>query len=224
MRGEVLKPDGASGTGLILGEDGRRYDFTTARVHKGAALAEGSPVDFIALGQDARDIYPLTGARPAISNTGIDAAYAPAVAGKRDSMIRYYTGVLSRNYFKFSGRARRAEYWGYLLLFVISLVVLFLIDTMISSAFFGLDAYGSPNFFPMLTALFYIYNVIPGIALTVRRLHDQDMSGWLYLISFIPYIGMLIIFILMFFDSRAAPNKHGASPKYGAAQTVDVFA
>lgn len=224
MRGEVLKPDGTSGPGLILGEDGRRYHFTTARVHKGAVLAEGSPVDFIALGEDARDIYPLTGKRPAISNTGIDAAYAPAIAGRRDSLFKYYTAVITRNYFNFSGRARRAEYWGYLLFFVITLVVLFFIDAVISAAFFGLDAYGSPNFVPMLTALFYLYNVIPGIALTVRRLHDQDMSGWLYLITIVPYIGSLIIFILMFFDSRAAPNKHGASPKYGAAQTVDVFA
>lgn len=224
MRGEVLKPDSASGTGLILGEDGRRYHFIAAHVHKGAALAEGSPVDFIALGDDARDIYLLTGARPAIPNTGIDAAYTPAVAADRDSLFKYYIGVFTRNYFNFNGRARRAEYWGYLLFFLLTLALLFLFDRLISNAFFGQDAYGSPVFIPILTALFYLYNIIPGIALTVRRLHDQDMSGWLYLITIVPYIGSLIIFILMFFDSRAAPNKHGASPKYGAAQTADVFA
>ena len=50
------------------------------------------------------------------------------------------------------------------------------------------------------------------------------MSGWLYLLNLIPYIGPIILFILMFFDSRPSPNKHGVSPKYGGAQTVDVFA
>jgi uncharacterized membrane protein YhaH (DUF805 family) len=224
MRGEVLKPDDATGTGLILGEDGKRYHYTAARVHKGAALAAGSPVDFIALGEDARDIYPLGIRQAAAVNTSIDAAYIPAVAAKSDGLLKYFIRVLTRNYFKFSGRARRAEFWGYLVFFVVTLVGLVVADAFISEAFFGVDTFGNSNFVPILSGLFYIYTVIPGIALTVRRLHDQDMSGWLYLISFIPYIGMLIIFILMFFDSRAAPNKHGASPKYGAAQTVDVFA
>lgn len=224
MRGEVLKPDDATGPGLILGEDGKRYHFTSARVHKGAALAPGSPVDFIALGEDARDIYPLGRMLSPVVNTSIDAAYTPAVAAKSEGMLKYFFRALTRNYFKFSGRARRAEYWGYILFFVISLVGLLFIDGVISAAFFGSDNYGNPEFVPILTVLFYIYNVIPDIALTVRRLHDQDMSGWLYLVNFIPYLGGLIIFILMFFDSRTAPNKHGVSPKYGAAQTVDVFA
>jgi flagellar biosynthesis/type III secretory pathway M-ring protein FliF/YscJ len=50
MRGEVLKPDDATGPGLILGEDGKRYQFTSARVHKGAALAAGAGGDPAATG------------------------------------------------------------------------------------------------------------------------------------------------------------------------------
>ncbi len=224
MRGEVLKPEDASGPGLILGEDGKRYHFTNARVHRGAALAAGAAVDFIGLGEDARDIYPLasTGSPPPNINT--DAAYIPAVAAKSEGMFRYFLRALSRNYIQFYGRARRAEYWGYVLFLVLALVLFLLIDAVISVAFFGVDTAGDPNFFPILTVLFYLYSVIPGIAVTIRRLHDQDMSGWLYLLNFVPYIGGIIIFILMFFDSRAQPNKHGPSPKYGAAQTVDVFA
>lgn len=228
MRGEVLKPDDADGPGLILGADGQRYHFTTARVHKGAALAEGSPVDFIALGTDARDVYPLTGGPAKLPVTEPDAAhapaYAPASAARRDSLFKYYMRVMSRDYFRFSGRARRAEYWGYLLFFVITLILLFVTDALISAVFNGLGSYEDPVFFPFLAGIFYLYNIVPGIALTVRRLHDQNMSGWLYLITLVPYIGPLIIFILMFFDSRTDPNKHGPSPKYGAAQTADVFA
>ncbi len=224
MRGEVLKPDDASGTGLILGEDGKRYHFTTARVHKAAALAAGAPVDFIGLGEDARDIYPLASPRSPPPNINTDAAYIPAVAAKSDGMFRYFLRALSKNYFRFYGRARRAEYWGYILFLLLTLVALFIVDALISAAFFGMDTYGEPNFFPILTGLFYLYSVIPGISVTVRRLHDQDMSGWLYLLNIVPYIGGIILFILMFFDSRPNPNKHGASPKYGGAQTVDVFA
>jgi uncharacterized membrane protein YhaH (DUF805 family) len=223
MRGEVLKPDDASGTGLILGEDGKRYHFTTARVHKGAALAAGAPVDFIGLGEDARDIYPLASPQSPPPNINTDAAYIPAVPAKSDGMFRYFLRALSKNYFQFYGRARRAEYWGFLLLTIVTLIVLFIVDALISTAFFGVDTYGDPNFFPLLTGLFYLYSLIPGMAVTIRRLHDQDMSGWLYLLNIVPYIGGIVLFILMFFDSRPNPNKHGASPKYGAAQTVHVF-
>ncbi|MFN7165190.1 MAG: DUF805 domain-containing protein [Hyphomonas sp.] len=224
MRGEVLKPDDAAGTGLILGEDGKRYHFTTARVHKGAALAAGAPVDFIGLGEDARDIYPLASPRSPPPNINTDAAYTPAVAAKSEGMFRYFVRALSKNYFQFYGRARRAEYWGFILFCILTLIGLFIVDAMISTAFLGVDTYGGSNFFPLLTGLFYLYSIIPGIAVTIRRLHDQDMSGWLYLLNVVPYIGGIILFILMFFDSRPNPNKHGPSPKYGAAQTVDVFA
>jgi uncharacterized membrane protein YhaH (DUF805 family) len=130
---------------------------------------------------------------------------------------------MTKNYFQFYGRARRAEYWGYVLFLLLSLVVLFIGDAMISAFFFNNGTSDEPVFLPILTVLFYLFNVIPSIAITIRRLHDQDMSGWLYLVNFIPYIGGIIIFILMWFDSRPNPNKHGSSPKYGAAQTVQVF-
>ena len=224
MRGEVLKPDDATGPGLILGEDGKRYHFTSARVHKGAALSPGSPVDFIALGEDARDIYPLGRTPSPAINTSIDAAYAPAVATKSEGMLKYFFRALSRNYFQFYGRARRAEYWGYTLFYVVTLIVCFVADAVVSAAVFGAYADGEDGFLPIFMGLFYLYSLIPGISITVRRLHDQDMSGWLYLLNLIPYIGPIILFILMFFDSRPSPNKHGVSPKYGGAQTVDVFA
>jgi uncharacterized membrane protein YhaH (DUF805 family) len=224
MRGEVLKPDDAEGPGLILGEDGKRYHFTAARVHRSAALPAGAAVDFIALGEDARDIYPLSGGRPVLPPPNTDAAYIPAVSTKSEGMFRYFLRALSRNYFQFYGRARRAEYWGYTLFYVITLIVCFIADSVVSAFVFSAYADSEYGFLPIFILLFYVYSIIPGISITVRRLHDQDMSGWLYLLNIIPYIGPIILFILMFFDSRPNPNKHGPSPKYGGAQTVDVFA
>lgn len=224
MRGEVLKPEDASGPGLILGVDGKRYHFTTAHVHRAAVLPAGAQVDFIGLGEDARDIYIVASAQSELPVTNTDAAYIPAVAAKSDGMLRYFLRALSRNYFQFYGRARRAEYWGYLFFYIVTLIVCFVADSVVSASVFIAYADGEAGFLPIFIVLFYFYSLIPGISITVRRLHDQDMSGWLYLINFIPYIGAIILFILMFFDSRPQPNKHGPSPKYGGAQTVDVFA
>lgn len=223
MRGEVLKPDEGDGQGIILGEDGRRYAFRTDRVHKRTLIAAGTPVDFITLGDEARDIYVLSAPATAPAKISPDAAYMPAISVPADNLFTYFLRALSRNYFKFEGRARRAEYWGYTLFFVIFLFVTFILDAILSASLFAISGNIADDFLPLLTTLSYLYCIIPGIAITVRRLHDQDMSGWLYLINGLPYIGGLIIFILMFFDSRPNPNKHGLSPKYGAAQTVNVF-
>lgn len=223
MRGEVLKPDDDTGPGLILGEDQRRYAFRTDRVHKRAALTAGTPVDFVSLGDEARDIYVLT--RPSTPPPAAlaDAAYADPIAAKAEGLFTYFIRTLTRNYFQFNGRARRAEYFGYFLYWVITLVVLLLADSFVTSQVLFGTSWGNPEFIPLLTTLFWLYSIIPGAAATIRRLHDQDISGWLYLIVFTPYIGGVILFILMFFDSRPNPNKHGPSPKYGPAQTIDVF-
>ncbi len=224
MRGEILKTDDDPGPGLILGEDGKRYTFLTARVHKGAALAAGAAVDFIALGEEARDIYALSPVAQKSGAPSIEAAYVPAVAAKSDGMFKYFWRGITGNYFKFSGRARRAEYFGYNLVFVCVLIALYMADIAISLIFFGYDGEGGGEVWPVLSLLFFVYCFIPGMAVTSRRLHDQEISAWLLLLYFLSYIGGIILFILMFFDSRVQPNKHGASPKYGGAQTVEVFA
>jgi uncharacterized membrane protein YhaH (DUF805 family) len=219
MRGDVLKPVEADGPGLILGEDGARYTFTPARVHKGAVLAPGAAVDFIPLGSEARDIYPLAAASPAPAPA---AATAPA-ATKADKPFSYFLRGLWKNYARFQGRARRTEYFGYNLFWTLILIVLLFADGLISTLYFGMYAGNEEAFTPILSFIYYILTLVPGISITVRRLHDQNTSGWFYLITFVPYIGGIILLIVMFRDSRRESNKHGPSPKYGAAQTADVF-
>lgn len=224
MRGEVLKPDDSDGTGLILGDDGKRYHFTTARVHKSAPLAAGTPVDFIALGDEARDIYML--ATQAITPPdGMPPRHdAPLAPARRDSLFKYFLRALSKNYFKFNGRARRAEYWGFVLFQIITLLLMLIPDSIVTALAYGTTDPDRIEFIPIFTVLFYIYSIIPGIAIAVRRLHDRDLTGWLYLLNITPYIGGLILFILMCLDSRRETNKHGPSPKYGSNAQVDTFA
>ena len=60
--------------------------------------------------------------------------------------------------------------------------------------------------------LFLLTSIIPGIAIIVRRFHDQDKSGWMYLLNFIPYIGGIIIFIFMLLEGTRGPNRFGEDP------------
>ena len=239
MRGQVLKADGSDGPGLILGDDGVRYTYEQAQVRGGGSLAPGQKVDFMGLGDEARDIYSLgpapqaTAPEPAPSVVSAPAAAVqaplsqpqaptappaygskpPAVPG--DGVWTYFIRSITKNYFRFTGRARRQEYWGYTLFNVLTYVVAFMLDVILSVILSGGD-----DFAPWLTLLWFLYQIIPSIAVTVRRLHDQDLSGWLYLITFVPYIGWLVIFVFMLIDSRPESNVHGPSPKYDPAATA----
>lgn len=243
MRGQVLKADGADGPGLILGDDGVRYNYEQAQVRGGGSLAPGQKVDFIGLGDEARDIYalgPAPQAAPPEPAPAMAAAPAAAVrpsypqphaqpqartasqaygtkppAVQGDGVWTYFIRSLTKNYFKFTGRARRQEYWGYTLFNVLAYVVVFFLDIVLSAIVFGGD-----EFVPLLTLLWFLYQIIPSIAVTVRRLHDQDLSGWLYLITWVPYIGWLVIFVFMLIDSGPESNVHGPSPKYDPATSA----
>ncbi|MCA8891080.1 MAG: DUF805 domain-containing protein [Hyphomonas sp.] len=244
MRGQVLKPDGTDGPGLILGDDGVRYYFTQGQVRGDSALARGQKVDFIGLGDEARDIYalgpapqaeapapdpfvaaaPAAAVQPSYSQTQVpvQTRSAPPAYGSKpqplpgDGVWTYFIRGITKNYFRFTGRARRQEYWGYTLFNVLAYVVVFFLDIVLSAI-----VYGGEDFVPLLTLLWFLYQIIPSIAVTVRRLHDQDLSGWLYLITWVPYIGWLVIFVFMLIDSRPEPNVHGPSPKYDPS--ADAF-
>lgn len=122
-----------------------------------------------------------------------------------------------RRYADFSGRSRRMEYWMFSLFQLIVMVVL---CVLIFAGGFSLDEYGAE---PQLSAVGYVgifgliiyalATFIPGLAVTVRRLHDQDKSGWWILIQFIPYIGPLILLVLMFLDGTRGENRFGPDPK-----------
>lgn len=95
------------------------------------------------------------------------------------------------------GRARRKEYWTFVLInFLISLV-LGVIDGAL-----GLNSSGVG----VLGGLFSLASLVPGIAVGVRRLHDTGRSGWWLLIAFIPLVGALIL--LYFFICGSQPEKN----------------
>ena len=111
-----------------------------------------------------------------------------------------------RKYAVFSGRARRKEYWYFVLCHLLIGAVLAVVD--FSS---GLHIEG----FGVLGSLYMLAAFIPSLAVNVRRLHDTGRSGWWFLIIFIPYIGGIVLIVFQAFDSQPGENKYGPNPKEG---------
>ncbi len=119
---------------------------------------------------------------------------APASMGMPDA-VRL---VLTR-YADFSGRARRSEYWWFALAYLLAYVVASLVDQV-----FG---------FPLLTMILLLALLVPALAVSVRRLHDTDRSGWWLLLNLIPF-GGIVVLVFSCMDSQPGANRFGPSPKY----------
>lgn len=121
--------------------------------------------------------------------------------------IDYYKKVVVDNYANFDGRARRAEYWQFVLVnlgIVISINFLSFMGGLISDMLYLLIIIFAPIY---LVAIF-----LPSLAVLVRRLHDTDKSGWWVLIGCIPIVGIVIIVFLCMEGTRG-PNQFGPDPK-----------
>ncbi len=121
-----------------------------------------------------------------------------------------------KRYADFKGRSRRKEYWMFVLFQLLLLVPVVLIGTMLG----GLDEEGTGSLlFLGLLGLVFLALFIPGLAVQVRRFHDQDKSGWLVLLGLIPYIGGIILLVFMCLEGTRGPNRFGPDPKdpYGEA-------
>jgi uncharacterized membrane protein YhaH (DUF805 family) len=122
--------------------------------------------------------------------------------------------VLSK-YATFSGRAPRSEFWWWWLFVVVVSVVLSLIDSAIGLSISDAKVWGV-EVTGLLTLIFALAVLIPGIAVTFRRLHDTGRSGWWWLLSLLCGIGALIVFIMCLMDS-GPDNEYGPNPKGAAA-------
>lgn len=136
--------------------------------------------------------------------------------GPGQAIKRFY-----KKYAQFSGRASRSEYW-WIALFMFLVYALFTVlistvgsevvssNTVSSATSYSYSARSEPNglgiFLSLLFLVFLLAHIIPSIALAVRRLHDVNMSGFLYLLSLIPFLGSLILLVFYVLP----PNPAGA--------------
>jgi uncharacterized membrane protein YhaH (DUF805 family) len=107
-----------------------------------------------------------------------------------------------RKYAEFSGRARRQEYWMFTLLFLLVYVVLA-----------GLGASADSPALVVVAFVVSVASLLPSVAVTVRRLHDTDHSGWWFLIGFIPFVGTVVMLIFLCTESEPGENRYGPCPK-----------
>src|SRR5215212_6795304 len=111
-----------------------------------------------------------------------------------------------KKYAVFSGRSRRKEYWYFVLFVIIISTALNIIDGLIG-AYEGTAGVG------LLSSLFSLAILIPSIAVTVRRLHDIDRTGWWVLISLVPLVGWIVLLVFHIQDSTPGTNRYGPNPK-----------
>lgn len=120
--------------------------------------------------------------------------------------MNWYLKVLKEHYADFKGRARREEYWMFVLFNIIVSFVIVLVFAGIGIATEVPEIIG-------LSYIYYLAILIPSIAVVVRRLHDAGKSGWYYFISLIPIVGFIWLLVLLCTDSENGPNKWGDNPK-----------
>jgi len=112
-------------------------------------------------------------------------------------------------YVDFKGRASRSEYWWFVL--------------FIFLAYVGVGVVGSVAKAPALILVVPFALLLPQLAAGVRRLHDTGKSGWWYLISLIPYVGGIVVLVLLAQGSQASTNQYGPAQGLPARPDKDAL-
>jgi uncharacterized membrane protein YhaH (DUF805 family) len=119
--------------------------------------------------------------------------------------MSWFLAVL-RQYATFRGRARRREYWMYLLVYLGIYLLLMLVDALTGT--FEMESESG-----LLSGLFMLGTLLPSIAVAVRRLHDTDRSGWWLLLGLIPLVGQIVLLYFLIQEGDEGSNVFGSDPK-----------
>ncbi|UTC66757.1 MULTISPECIES: DUF805 domain-containing protein [unclassified Treponema] len=114
--------------------------------------------------------------------------------------MNYYLDVLKK-YVVFEGRARRKEYWMFVLFNAVIVLIISILDFVLGTGFLG-----------------YLYGLavfLPSLAVQIRRLHDIDKPWYWIFISFIPLVGPIWMIVLMATEGTKGDNEFGSDPKVG---------
>ena len=101
-----------------------------------------------------------------------------------------------KKYFVFEGRASRSEYWWFQLIVSPSYLISTILENEIGYFFLGIT----------------LFTLIPAISAGVRRLHDTNRSGFFLLISFIPFVGGLVLLFFLIPEGTKGKNRFGSDP------------
>ncbi|HAV5011167.1 TPA: DUF805 domain-containing protein [Acinetobacter baumannii] len=213
MKGRILDFSIQTNTGVITGEDHKRYSFVGSEWKETQAPVRGYEVDFeINAEGQATGVYleitttpiPAIVNTPTQSNSSYTAPASQESSHKAKEAFRkweqgednYQQAIFTcfKKFADFKGRARRREFW-YFELFCVLLSLLL--------SFMNED----------LATLAMLVTLIPNIAVNVRRLHDIDRSGWWMLIALVPIVGVLLLLFWATQEGNPTANQYGESPK-----------
>lgn len=119
--------------------------------------------------------------------------------------MNYFTLALKK-YAQFSGRSTRSEYWFFMLVYNLIILLLGAVGWFLQEPTVGEIA-------GIISLVFVLGMIIPSISVTVRRLHDIGKNGWTLFLLLIPIIWAIWLFVLMCFKSNPGDNKYGPEPK-----------
>jgi len=119
--------------------------------------------------------------------------------------MQWFIDVVKK-YAVFDGRARRKEYWMFVLFYAIIYVILGFIDMVIGTS-------AQNSFGGLLAGLFGLAMLLPSIGVGIRRMHDTNRSGWWILVSLVPCIGWIWFIVLAAQEGTIGDNQYGPDPK-----------
>jgi uncharacterized membrane protein YhaH (DUF805 family) len=119
--------------------------------------------------------------------------------------MNWYMEAL-RKYATFTGRARRKEFWFFQLFVLLIALVLSFVDRLFG-VFDGETGVG------VLSGIFSLAMFLPSLAVSIRRLHDTDRTGWWALLYFVPLLGFLVLLVFFVLDGTPGGNRYGENPK-----------
>jgi len=194
-----------------------------------ATTAAAQPGWYVDPSDAARQRYWNGSAWASTSHPANSFAYSTApplapVAVQGMSLPKAVKSALTK-YVRFSGRARRSEFWWFSLFTNVVTLVLFFPVILFSLILPAPEAGATIDATNLATGGAYLVGlviadllllalVLPLLAVAVRRLHDTNRSGWLCLIAFVPIVGGIILLVFTCEDSSRGPNRYGPSPKY----------
>ncbi|MFM7231317.1 MAG: DUF805 domain-containing protein [bacterium] len=176
-----------------------RYRFVAAELRAPVPVRVGDAVDFVPVGDEARQVFVLASAAAV--------ADGMAAAPTDRSLWGWFVHVLTmRGGWK--GRARRKEYWAFSLFACVVLLV-----ACLPLAAYDDDGGDWVLFLPLIVLALAM--VPAGLKVSIRRLHDVGLSGWCYLINFVPWLGSLFSLVVALIPSQSRSNRWGppAAPR-----------
>ena len=129
--------------------------------------------------------------------------------------MSWYLKVVRDNYANFSGRAQRAEFWWFVLVNLIILILAMIADNLSGLAFEYVDPFTGVAVsmgYGWIYTIYALATFLPALAVSVRRLHDTDRSGWLLLLNLVPCVGIILL-VWYCGDSTPGDNQYGPNPK-----------